>query len=54
MTKWEYRIESAVRVVTKWTLDKINELGREEWEAVGVFYDAKASQTYILFKRPLP
>jgi NMD protein affecting ribosome stability and mRNA decay len=51
--KWEYMIEPMVRLLSKWSLDKIDELGKEGWEAVGIFYDAKISQTYVLLKRPM-
>jgi hypothetical protein len=46
-------IEPMVRLLSKWSLDKIDELGKEGWEAVGIFYDAKISQTYVLLKRPM-
>jgi hypothetical protein len=50
--KWEYKIEPAVRALSVWAIDPLNKLGEKGWEAVGIVYDAKLSQTYILFKRP--
>jgi len=52
MVKWEYRIEPAIRALGKWDEKSLNALGDQDWEAVGIVYDGKASQTYILFKRP--
>jgi len=51
MRKWEYRIEMAVKLFEKWSIPFLDKLGDEGWEAVGIFYDVKYSQTYILFKR---
>jgi len=48
--KWEYRIEQMMKVL-HWDMKKLNELGDQGWEAVGPFYDAKYSVTYVLLKR---
>ena len=49
--KWEYLIETVGVTFGKWQVDKINKLGEEGWEAVGVFFGSKESQLYILLKR---
>jgi hypothetical protein len=53
--KWEYKIEQAVGGfpgTLRFNVGNLNQLGEEEWEAVGIFYDVKYSQTYVLLKRP--
>jgi hypothetical protein len=49
--KWEYKIEAAARVLASWMTINLDALGEEGWEAVGIFWDGKQSQTYVLFKR---
>jgi hypothetical protein len=49
--KWEYKIETVGAVFGKWQVEKLNKIGDESWEAVGVFFDLNKSQMYILFKR---
>jgi len=34
--KWEYRIETVGVMFGNWQIDKINKLGEEDWEAVGI------------------
>lgn len=50
MKKWEYMIKGVARLI-HWQMDPINKLGEEGWEAVGVYYNVKMSETQILFKR---
>jgi hypothetical protein len=52
--KWEYKIEMAVGFGGRFSLTNLNILGEQGWEAVGVFFDATHSQTYVLFKREKP
>lgn len=49
--KWEYKIETIGIMLGNWELDKLNKMGDEGWEAVGLFYGEKKGQMYILFKR---
>lgn len=47
--KWEYIMEPVGVLAGKWQLDRVNKLGDEGWEAVGLFFSEK--QTYVLLKR---
>ena len=47
MTQWEYTLN----LLHKDDATKLNELGKQGWEAVAV-YDYVA-QTYVLLKRPI-
>lgn len=49
--RWEYRAEMLVGFGGKFTMEKLNDLGAQGWEAVSAFYDTKHSQTYVLLKR---
>jgi hypothetical protein len=49
--KWEYKIETVGVTFGNWQIDKINKIGEEGWEAVGVFFGSEKSQLYILLKR---
>lgn len=48
---WEYKIERAHAALTTFNPKNLNKLGKEGWEAVGIFYDVKYSQSYVLLKR---
>jgi len=47
--KWEYTMETVGWLAGRWQLEKLNKMGDEGWEAVGVFLSEKAS--YVLLKR---
>jgi hypothetical protein len=49
--KWEYKIETVGVTFGNWQIDKINKIGEDGWEAVGVFFGSEKSQLYILLKR---
>ena len=49
--RWEYMIETVGVTFGKWQVDKINKLGEEGWEAIGLFAGGEKSQPYILLKR---
>jgi hypothetical protein len=53
MQKWEYKWEP----VAKFTPDyrnRLNELGDEGWEFVGLLPGDGMAQHFVLFKRPKP
>lgn len=49
--KWEYKIETLGVMFGNWQIDKINKLGEEGWEAVGMFFSSDKSQICALLKR---
>lgn len=49
--KWEYQIEAIAVAFGKWQMDKINKMGEEGWEAVGLFFGSEKAQIYVLLKR---
>jgi len=49
--KWEYKLETVGVTFGNWQMDKINKMGEEGWEAVGLFFGSEKSQLYVMFKR---
>ena len=47
--RWEYRWIQ----LDQWFEKKLDQMGRDGWEAVGVFHPQGSTLDYLLFKRPL-
>ncbi len=53
--KWQYKIVPITGLAgQRYSVSNLDRLGQEGWEAVGIFFESKYSQTLVLLKREYP